>query len=315
MNEVYKITREELEDIADSIRDKTGKNNLMMVSEMPGEIASISGEGGGGSYSQVVLWDSTTSTDASGEYTLNQSLTNFDEIVFVGRWNEDGRNYRKLNSIITSELEDIIGTNEGIQVLSNDSYHKYCVIPTDNFLQDISSVVFSMYKIYGIKYNADPDQPQLEPLIPIMTSVSTPEGLVESGNYYGYGQYGRQNIWNAFDGDNSTFIHYQSENVDNGFISYEFSNDRLRYVAKIIASFGNYLANNSFTATLYVYDENDDEIRIETVNVTGLEQPDCDLFTFNVNRIIKKLKFVFSYKNTGTNIFTYDIQAYGYVVQ
>lgn len=45
MNEVYKITREELEDIANSIRTKTGKIDLMTVSEMPDEISGISGGG------------------------------------------------------------------------------------------------------------------------------------------------------------------------------------------------------------------------------------------------------------------------------
>lgn len=42
----YIISSEQLTEIADHIRIKTGKTNLMTVDEMPDEIDSISGGGG-----------------------------------------------------------------------------------------------------------------------------------------------------------------------------------------------------------------------------------------------------------------------------
>lgn len=147
------------------------------------------------------------------------------------------------------------------------------------------------------------------PLIPVMTSVNQPSGLVETGNSYGYGQYGRQNIWNAFDHDTSTYIHYNSEKVSDGWVSYTF--DNVEYVSKIVAQFGNYTSSNSISASLYVYDENDTEIFIKTYDVTGYDAGTFGKFEFTVNRTITKFKFVFGYKDLATNIYTYDIQAYG----
>lgn len=148
-----------------------------------------------------------------------------------------------------------------------------------------------------------------QPLIPAMVSINQPSGLVETGGYYGYGQYGRQNIWYAFDHNMNTSVYYQSEEVSDGWISYTFPN--IAYVSKIIANLGNYLASNSITASLYVYDENDTEIFIETKTVTGYASGSFGKFEFIVNKTISKLKFVFGFKTSATNIMTYDIQAYG----
>ena len=151
-------------------------------------------------------------------------------------------------------------------------------------------------------------------LIPVMTNVNIPEGLVESGGYYGYGQYGSQNIWNAFDGNDSTYVTYQQEGVTGGWISYEFANDgHIRYVTKVVAMFGNYKTSNSIPATLYVYDEDDNEIEVATVTVSGYTPTTYGTFEFTVNRSIKKLKFVFGSKVSETNVFSHNIQAYGWV--
>ena len=53
------ITNETLDDIADAIRAKTGKSATMLPSEMPAEIASISG-GGSGNYQAKTVSPSTT---------------------------------------------------------------------------------------------------------------------------------------------------------------------------------------------------------------------------------------------------------------
>ena len=153
-----------------------------------------------------------------------------------------------------------------------------------------------------------------QPMIPVMSSVNYPEGLVESGGYYGYGTYGDQNIFNAFDSNAATYVTYQQENVQDGWISYAFADDKSVYVTKIVAKLGNNRAEDNIPATLYVYDENDNEIEIATINVAGLKTPAYDTFEFNINRTIKKLKFVYGWKTNATNLYTYDIQAYGWLV-
>lgn len=84
MNEVYKITRGELEDIADSIRAKTGKNNLMMVSEMPTEITSISGGGGGGGGSTILngTSDPDNAIGANGDIYLKTNNSILESVTF-----------------------------------------------------------------------------------------------------------------------------------------------------------------------------------------------------------------------------------------
>lgn len=154
-----------------------------------------------------------------------------------------------------------------------------------------------------------------QPMIPVMTSVNYPEGLVESGGYYGYGTYGTQDKWNAFDSNDATYVCYQQENVQDGWISYAFASDKSVYVTRIVAKLGNYQSANSIAATLYVYDEDDTEIEIATTNITGYATPNFGTYEFQIGRVIKKLKFVFGGKTSNTNVMTYDVQAYGWLVE
>ena len=502
MNEVYKITREELEDIADSIRDKTGKNNLMMVSEMPTEIASISGEGGGGG--STILNGTSDPANAIGangdiylktnnsilesvtfqipvtmqlDYYCNEnsviefdcslpSSTNTYDTPFGSRGLVDhfiaynggilrysfsgatgnvgdiseyynkrikitlSRTYCKMEfedsevynvsfdggtstatvklglfSLFTNNNGDDLtaccsnGTFYGMKIYENGILVRdyapyfdglvYCIINTlsgDIFYPlngvligtsvpgDTYNIVNSFVKVnsewqsligsdindvntsggattdyeslinkpsinsvtlIGNKTNEDlgiqtciydettdevytivddirvvlASNVKFPPLIPVMTSDNQPSGLIETGNYYGYGQYGRQNIWNAFDHSTNTYIHYNQERVSDGWISYTF--DNAAYVFKIVAQFGNYTSSDSIPASLYVYDENDTEIFIKTYDITGYSAGTFGKFEFTVNRTITKFKFVFGYKALATNIYTYDIQAYG----
>lgn len=150
---------------------------------------------------------------------------------------------------------------------------------------------------------------QFVPLIPVMTDVNAPSGKIESGNNYGNGSYGNIPLYYAFDGDDTTNVHYMTENVENGFISYEFDNDV--YVDTIIAKFGNCVVSNDISATLYVYKNDYEYTVIDTVQVSGYPEPEYGEFLFKVASVCKKIKFVFGYKTNGTNIETYEIQAYG----
>lgn len=152
-------------------------------------------------------------------------------------------------------------------------------------------------------------------LIPVMTDINLPYGLIENGNSYG----GPGTIENvspvvAFDGNLSTNVGYDNEDVDNGWISYTFPHQC--YVNKISAWFGNWRRSNDITATLFVYDNNGAETELDTVHVTNIGdyRGVYEKFDFVVNATVKKLKFVFGAKVDGTNVYTHEIQAYGYVL-
>lgn len=146
------------------------------------------------------------------------------------------------------------------------------------------------------------------PLIPTMTSSTSQVGHVEYGGYYGYGNYGTLNAWNPFDGNMSTCLQYNKENVSDGWFSFEFND--ATYVDYLVAYMGNYRATNAIDVSVYVYDAQDNETLIDTVNVTGYVDRSYGTFTFNVNATIKKFKFVYGYKTSNTNVMTYEVQAY-----
>ena len=143
-----------------------------------------------------------------------------------------------------------------------------------------------------------------EPIIPIMTSATDPSGTASCGGYYGTDA----TVQYAFDRNDSTSLVYSSENKTGGWVAYEF--DAAQDVRYIVAKFGNYRADNSISATLYVYDANGNETEIGSQDVTGYAQPAFSSYRYDVHMPIKKFKFVFGYKTSNTNIFTYDIQAY-----
>lgn len=149
-------------------------------------------------------------------------------------------------------------------------------------------------------------------LIPVMTALNQPSGLIENGNSYGgSGSIETMSPVVAFDEDLTTNVGYVNENVTDGWISYTFQNQC--YVGKISAWFGNWLYDNDLTATLFVYDEDNTETELDTIHVTHIgSRGSYEKFDFNVNTNVKKLKFVFSSKVDGTNIYTHEIQAYGY---
>ena len=151
-----------------------------------------------------------------------------------------------------------------------------------------------------------------QPLIPKMTSKTTPSGTIDNGGYYGYGSYGTQNIWNAFDQDPTTYVTYQQEGVTDGWVSYEFESGNSYYVTKIILKAGNHQANNAISATLYVYDDDGVEHLVGTETITGYASGSYKDWEFAVNQNVRRLKFVFGYKTSNTNVYTYEIQAYGF---
>lgn len=188
----------------------------------------------------------------------------------------------------------------GFRSLSNDSENNMVIVGS-RYDQNAGNR-------FDIHFKTQPSGED-QPLIPVMTSTTSPSGKIENGGYYGYGSYGTLNPWRAFDGDTSTQLQYQQEGVQNGWLSYEFP--RTYMVNKITALFGNYLSTNRITATLYVYDENDNETLIDTVTVTGYNSGSYGTYDFTVHQYVKKFKFVFGYKESATNIMTYEIQAYG----
>lgn len=68
-NKLYE--EQDVQNIASSIRAKTGKNNLMTISQMSSEIDSI--QTGGGGYTEILLWENS---DISSDYNSSDSVLN-----------------------------------------------------------------------------------------------------------------------------------------------------------------------------------------------------------------------------------------------
>lgn len=140
-----------------------------------------------------------------------------------------------------------------------------------------------------------------DPLIPNMTSDSDQIGIITYGGGYCYGSFGYIEPWNAFDGNTSTNVYYKDYDVTNGWLQYEFR------IAKPIATIVARMSSSSgpTDVSLYVYDENDTETLIETKSISSTAD-----YTFTVNQIVKRFKFVYGYSSWGQNCFTYTVQAY-----
>lgn len=118
------------------------------------ELAAGSGSGGGGTsvYKEEVLWDSTTSTDTQGQYTLSKAITNFDAICFKVIWNHNGV-FKFVTVLPVSTLVEEIGTSSKIAVATGDIQYLYIQVSNNNkFIQQDTSNSVSMSKIIGIKY-------------------------------------------------------------------------------------------------------------------------------------------------------------------
>ena len=118
--------------------------------------AALNNSGGSsGAYQETILWDSTTSTDTNDEYTLSQSILNFDAISFIGTAQDSTYSYKYNNTILSQILADEINTNVLVDVLTSDSWYIYCKVLSATLLKRQISQQMIMSKIIGIKYNSN----------------------------------------------------------------------------------------------------------------------------------------------------------------
>ena len=230
-------------------------------------------------------------------------------------------------NLVGSRLEDI-NTGGGGGGTGTDDYNQLSNKPSINSVTLQGNVTDSDLGIQNCIYDSTTDELytivdgarvvlvsdiKAQPLIPKMTNKTTPSGTIDNGGYYGYGQYGTQNIWNAFDQDPTTYVTYNQEGVTDGWVSYEFESGNSYYVTKIILKAGNHKVNNSISASLYVYDDDGVERLVDTQTITGYAAGSYKDWEFTVNQNVRQLKFVFGYKTSNTNVYTYEIQAYGFI--
>lgn len=116
---------------------------------------ALNGGGSGASiYNEEVLWDTTTSTDTSGNCTLSESLNDFDALYFEALYLESGTTYKLTKTVLVSTLKNEIGTGVRIQVIAGDVHFSYITVESNILIkQQHNSSGITMNKIIGIKYN------------------------------------------------------------------------------------------------------------------------------------------------------------------
>ena len=161
---------------------------------------------------------------------------------------------------------------------------------------------------------------EIKPLIPVMTSNTAPSGTVISHLYNGK-QYPTQSggptygdsslIYYAFDGNDSTCTLYNTENVSDGWIGYQF--DSPVKANKIIAKIGNNLNTDSFEVHIQSYINNEWIDVADSFIVSGLPDGTYNVFDIDFYKTYQSDKFrIFTptRKVPGTNLDIIDIQLY-----
>lgn len=117
---------------------------------------AIEDRGSGGTYSETILWDSQSSTDPQGTYTLSASISNFDAICFKDKWTYSEMSFIYTNIIPSSILEEEIDNGmPQISTACGDNQYLYISIINDTTLtlRDLKPDM-TIEKIIGIKYGA-----------------------------------------------------------------------------------------------------------------------------------------------------------------
>ena len=98
----YLIHDSTLEDIADAIRSKTGGSSLIAPEDMPTEIASISGGGGGSSYEMKLLYETAPTTEQVSaikvDFTSDMLGYDFYRVALLGRFAKNPYPYVGFNT-------------------------------------------------------------------------------------------------------------------------------------------------------------------------------------------------------------------------
>ena len=199
------------------------------------------------------------------------------------------------------------------------------ISPLNNSIGDISGFINDTYDSIGayIQYCIDngyfPDINNL-PLIPTMTSNTTPSGKVTNYSYVGNSFPVQTPIssnnsqYYAFDGKDNTCACIYSENITGAWLGYEFA--KAKTVNKVIAKMGNWIASNSFTVKYQYYNENS-AIWVDggSVKVSGYANGQYGEFEFNIKNPIPSKKhrlYVVDKKVDKTSVFIVSFQLYGH---
>lgn len=154
------------------------------------------------------------------------------------------------------------------------------------------------------------------PLIPVLTSNTGENGVascpLSSPLYNGKRSSTISYAWHAFTEDNSQYLEYYGENQSGAWCRYDF-NEPI-HLKSMTAKIGHYNTSNVFDYFLqYLKSGTEDE----WINVgEGTHTGDASVVEHKLDAVVVTSSVRFystTNKTSGTNIFLYNLQAYGYV--
>lgn len=176
--------------------------------------------------------------------------------------------------------------------------------------------IFGIRTGYEIQYIDGAYYYESYPLIPVLTSNIGENGTascpLSSPLYNGKRSSTISYAWHAFTEDNSQYLEYYGENQSGAWCRYDFTEPI--HLKSMTAKIGHYRTSNVFDYFLQYLKEGTED---EWINVgEGTHTGDASVVEHKLDTIVVTSAVRFystTNKTSGTNIFLYNLQAYGYV--
>lgn len=258
----------------------------------------------------LLNYKSTISGDEYWAFNMNVGSTNR-RIAYMF---EEGENVDKF--LLTRTESMALNSIWGIKFISN----RYPIITKEEFdaltVKEINLMgIFGVRSDYNINYIDGAYYYKTYALIPVLTSNEGENGVascpLSSPLYNGKNSSSVCYAWHAFDEDDSTYLEYYGENQSGAYCRYDFNEPvNLKYME---AKIGHYNTGNNFNYYLQYLKEGTED---EWITVgEGTHTGPASIVTHKLQEVVKTSSVRFystTKKTTGTNIFLYKLQAYGW---
>ena len=213
------------------------------------------------------------------------------------------------NKVVTQALTSIAtSVTSGIVIMTQEEFDAIEDKTSLGVVGIVQGLSFEIVKLIDAsRYR------EMTALIPAMTSNECEVGMsscpLSSPLYNGQNSSTTDYSYYAFDGDESTWLEYFGENQSGGYCEFTFNEKKT--ILKMTAKLGHYQTSNYFDYYLQCYDY-DSELWVDMGS--GTHTGEVSTVTHEGNGIYTdKIRFyTTSTKRISTNIYLYELQAYGY---